>query len=129
MALADLIIIMNNGRIEQAGAPRDIFNAPASEFVARFIGGHNIIAEDGRKISVRSDRLQRRRAAATACRLVGRATSNIRAPPCSSALATEARQRDDGDRARAHLLTTGPSKPARRCMSTGTPPDIHELAA
>ena len=58
MALADLVIIMNNGRIEQAGAPRDIFNSPATEFVARFIGGHNIIAEDGRRISIRSDRLQ-----------------------------------------------------------------------
>jgi len=58
MALADLVIIMNNGRIEQAGAPRDIFNAPATEFVARFIGGHNIIPEDGRKLSIRSDRLQ-----------------------------------------------------------------------
>ncbi len=58
MALADLVIIMNNGRIEQAGTPRAIFNSPATEFVARFIGGHNIIAEDGRRISIRSDRLQ-----------------------------------------------------------------------
>ena len=57
MALADLVIIMNNGRIEQAGAPRDIFNAPATEFVARFIGGHNIIPGEGRTISIRSDRL------------------------------------------------------------------------
>ncbi|SHG64912.1 putative spermidine/putrescine transport system ATP-binding protein [Kaistia soli DSM 19436] len=58
MALADLVIIMNNGRIEQAGAPRDIFNSPATEFVARFIGGHNIMPDEGRKISIRSDRLQ-----------------------------------------------------------------------
>ncbi|MCX5497728.1 ABC transporter ATP-binding protein [Kaistia dalseonensis] len=57
MALADLIIIMNNGKIEQQGNPRDIFNAPATEFVARFIGGHNVMPIDGRKISVRSDRL------------------------------------------------------------------------
>ena len=58
MALADLIIIMNMGRIEQQGAPRDIFNAPATEFVARFIGGHNVIPEAGRKISVRADRIR-----------------------------------------------------------------------
>ena len=57
MALADLVIIMNAGRIEQAGDPRTIFNAPATEFVARFIGGHNVIPAEGRKISVRSDRL------------------------------------------------------------------------
>lgn len=59
MALADLIIIMNAGRIEQQGAPRDIFNAPATEFVARFIGGHNVMPEaDGRKVSVRADRVR-----------------------------------------------------------------------
>ncbi|MBN9020264.1 MAG: ABC transporter ATP-binding protein [Rhizobiales bacterium] len=59
MALADLIIIMNAGKIEQQGAPREIFNAPATEFVARFIGGHNIIPETGgRKVSVRADRVK-----------------------------------------------------------------------
>jgi putative spermidine/putrescine transport system ATP-binding protein len=58
MALADLIIIMNNGKIEQHGNPRDIFNAPATEFVARFIGGHNVMPFDGRKVTVRADRLQ-----------------------------------------------------------------------
>ncbi len=58
MALADLIIVMKDGRIEQAGAPRDIFNAPRTEFVARFIGGHNVLSLDGRPITVRADRLQ-----------------------------------------------------------------------
>lgn len=43
LALADSIIVMNEGRIEQAGTPFDIFQAPASAFVARFIGGHNIL--------------------------------------------------------------------------------------
>jgi putative spermidine/putrescine transport system ATP-binding protein len=56
MALADLIVVMNDGKIEQAGTPRDIFDAPRTEFVARFIGGHNIISLDGRKVSVRTDR-------------------------------------------------------------------------
>ncbi len=44
MALADLVVVMNQGRIEQAGTPREVFNAPATSFVARFIGGHNVIA-------------------------------------------------------------------------------------
>ena len=57
MALADLIVIMNNGKIEQAGTPREIFNAPATEFVARFIGGHNVLPIDGRTVSVRADRM------------------------------------------------------------------------
>jgi putative spermidine/putrescine transport system ATP-binding protein len=44
LALADLIVVMNDGRIEQAGHPREVFNAPATRFVARFIGGHNLLS-------------------------------------------------------------------------------------
>jgi putative spermidine/putrescine transport system ATP-binding protein len=58
MALADLIVVMNAGRIEQTGAPRDVFNAPKTAFVAQFIGGHNVIATDRGPIAVRADRLR-----------------------------------------------------------------------
>ena len=58
MALADLIVVMSDGKIEQRGAPREIFDAPATEFVARFMGGHNVVPIDGRKISVRTDRVR-----------------------------------------------------------------------
>jgi putative spermidine/putrescine transport system ATP-binding protein len=60
MALADLIVVMNGGRIEQTGSPRDVFNAPRTAFVARFMGGHNVIATDGGKIAVRADHLKLR---------------------------------------------------------------------
>jgi iron(III) transport system ATP-binding protein len=43
MSTADMIVVMNRGRIEQAGTPQDIYERPASEFVARFIGGTNIL--------------------------------------------------------------------------------------
>ena len=43
MALADLVVVMNHGKIEQAGTAREVFNKPASAFVARFIGGHNVL--------------------------------------------------------------------------------------
>jgi putative spermidine/putrescine transport system ATP-binding protein len=56
MALADLVVVMNNGRIEQMGTPREIFDAPRTEFVARFMGGHNVIDIDGRKVGLRADR-------------------------------------------------------------------------
>jgi len=56
MALADLVVVMNDGKIEQAGPPREIFDTPRTEFVARFMGGHNVITVDGRKVSVRADR-------------------------------------------------------------------------
>jgi putative spermidine/putrescine transport system ATP-binding protein len=57
MALADVVVLMNGGRIEQQGSPREVFNRPRTEFVARFIGGHNVIDGGGGKIAVRSDRL------------------------------------------------------------------------
>ncbi|MEJ1156767.1 ABC transporter ATP-binding protein [Prosthecomicrobium sp. N25] len=62
MALADLVVLMNHGRIEQQGSPRDIFNRPRTEFVARFIGGHNVVAVNGAKFAVRVDRLRLARA-------------------------------------------------------------------
>ncbi len=58
MALADLVVVMNHGRIEQSGAARDVFDRPRTEFVARFIGAHNVIDTPAGKVAVRSDRLQ-----------------------------------------------------------------------
>ena len=58
MALADQVVVMNQGRIEQSGSAREIFNAPRSEFVARFIGAHNIVATPAGAVAVRSDRLK-----------------------------------------------------------------------
>ena len=43
MTTADLIVVMNRGRIEQAGSPEEIYQRPRSEFVARFLGGTNIL--------------------------------------------------------------------------------------
>ena len=43
MTTADVIAVMNAGRIEQAGSPEDIYDRPRSEFVARFIGMSNVI--------------------------------------------------------------------------------------
>jgi iron(III) transport system ATP-binding protein len=43
MTTADLIAVMNAGKIEQAGSPEEIYERPKSEFVARFIGSSNII--------------------------------------------------------------------------------------
>jgi iron(III) transport system ATP-binding protein len=44
MTTADMIVVMNDGNIEQAGSPEDIYERPATEFVARFIGGTNILS-------------------------------------------------------------------------------------
>ena len=63
MALADQVVVMNSGRIEQDAAPHTLFNAPRSEFVARFIGGHNIIPSSRGPLAVRADRTRLSRAA------------------------------------------------------------------
>jgi ABC-type Fe3+/spermidine/putrescine transport system ATPase subunit len=51
MSIADRIVIMNNGNIEQIGTPKDIYEHPSSKFVASFIGNINFIPgeiEDGK---------------------------------------------------------------------------------
>jgi putative spermidine/putrescine transport system ATP-binding protein len=57
MALADIVVLMNGGRIEQQGSPREIFNHPQTEFTAKFIGGHNVISVGDKTFAVRNDRL------------------------------------------------------------------------
>ena len=46
MAMADLVIVMNGGRIEQAGRPVDLYAAPQTTFVANFMGRMNLIPVD-----------------------------------------------------------------------------------
>jgi putative spermidine/putrescine transport system ATP-binding protein len=58
MALADTMVVMNKGRIEQSGTPHEVFNQPASEFVARFMGGHNILDTPSGRIALRSDKIR-----------------------------------------------------------------------
>lgn len=66
LALADLVVVMNGGRVEQGAAPHEVFNRPSNEFVARFIGGHNIYKSDQGTIAVRADRVRLSKAASGA---------------------------------------------------------------
>jgi iron(III) transport system ATP-binding protein len=61
MTTADLIAVMNAGRIDQLGTPADIYDRPQSEFVARFIGASNVIkgtARDSNHIAFAGATLQ-----------------------------------------------------------------------
>ena len=69
MALADQVVVMNHGRIEQTGSAREVFNAPRSEFVARFMGAHNVIALPSGTVAVRADRLTLQRSASERSRV------------------------------------------------------------
>ena len=56
LALADLVVVMDHGVIVQSGSPREIFDTPATAFIARFMGGHNVIHQEGGAVAVRADR-------------------------------------------------------------------------
>jgi sulfate transport system ATP-binding protein len=43
MEISDQIAVMNHGRLEQVGAPRELYDEPASEFVMTFVGDANVI--------------------------------------------------------------------------------------
>lgn len=55
LALADEVVVMNNAVIEQSGPAREVWTAPRTEFVARFIGGHNVVTLPHGKAAVRAD--------------------------------------------------------------------------
>jgi putative spermidine/putrescine transport system ATP-binding protein len=55
MAMADRLVVMHEGRVQQTGTPEEVHGKPANPFVARFIGGSNIISgrlEAGHRLAV-----------------------------------------------------------------------------
>jgi iron(III) transport system ATP-binding protein len=50
LAVSDRVIVMSNAKIAQAGSPRDLYDAPASNFVADFIGDANLVDGELRRI-------------------------------------------------------------------------------
>jgi len=67
MAMSDRIVVFDGGRIQQVGAPLDIYRYPSSSFVARFVGDSNIPADRPGRWPGR-DRRHRRRARARPAR-------------------------------------------------------------
>ena len=58
LTMSDRLAVMNQGRIEQLGTPMDVYERPASEFVAGFIGVSNLLERDGRRITVRPEKVR-----------------------------------------------------------------------
>jgi putative spermidine/putrescine transport system ATP-binding protein len=58
LTMSDRIAVFNAGRIEQIGTPADVYERPATEFVAGFIGVSNVLERDGRKFTVRPEKIQ-----------------------------------------------------------------------
>jgi len=51
IAVADLVVVMNEGVIEQAASARDIYDHPRSSYVARFMGGQNVLEGTVKSVS------------------------------------------------------------------------------
>ena len=58
LAMSDRVVVMNAGRIEQIGAPREIYDTPATEWIAGFIGDTNFLQVNGGEVAVRPERLR-----------------------------------------------------------------------
>jgi putative spermidine/putrescine transport system ATP-binding protein len=58
LTMSDRIAVFNGGRVEQVGAPAEVYEHPASTFVAGFIGTSNVIARDGRAFTVRPEKIR-----------------------------------------------------------------------
>jgi putative spermidine/putrescine transport system ATP-binding protein len=57
LTMSDHLAVFNNGEIEQLGAPDEVYARPRSEFVAGFVGTSNIVERNGRRISIRPERI------------------------------------------------------------------------
>ena len=56
--MSDRLAVFNEGRIEQLGPPADVYERPATEFVAGFIGVSNVIERNGRRFTIRPEKIQ-----------------------------------------------------------------------
>jgi putative spermidine/putrescine transport system ATP-binding protein len=57
LTMSDRIAVFNDGRIEQIGPPAEVYEHPESEFIAGFVGVSNVIERDGRRYTVRPEKI------------------------------------------------------------------------
>jgi putative spermidine/putrescine transport system ATP-binding protein len=57
LTMSDRIAVFNAGRIEQVGLPADVYEHPQNEFIAGFVGVSNVIERDGRRYTVRPEKI------------------------------------------------------------------------
>jgi putative spermidine/putrescine transport system ATP-binding protein len=56
--MSDRIAVFNEGRIEQVGTPAEVYETPANPFVAGFVGVSNMLERDGRRFTVRPEKIR-----------------------------------------------------------------------
>ncbi len=58
LSMSDRVAVFNEGRVEQVGPPRDVYEHPATPFVAGFVGTANLIADGDGLVTVRPERIR-----------------------------------------------------------------------
>jgi putative spermidine/putrescine transport system ATP-binding protein len=58
LTMSDRIAVFSHGRIDQVGTPVEVYEHPTTEFVAGFVGVSNIIDRDGKRITVRPEKIR-----------------------------------------------------------------------
>ena len=57
LTMSDRIAVFNHGRIEQVASPADLYEHPETEFVAGFVGVSNLVDRDGRRFTIRPEKI------------------------------------------------------------------------
>jgi putative spermidine/putrescine transport system ATP-binding protein len=57
LTMSDRLAVFNEGRIEQVGSPADVYEHPGSEFVAGFVGVSNVLVREGRRFTIRPEKI------------------------------------------------------------------------
>ena len=78
MSIADRIVILNNGRVEQAGTPTEVYAKPQTQFVANFMGTNNVFNAEVRSDDVILDGISLGTPSAAMAGLTGRQNIAIR---------------------------------------------------
>jgi len=58
LTMSDRIAVFNAGRVEQIGSPAEVYERPASEVVAGFVGVSNVLERGGRRVTVRPEKIR-----------------------------------------------------------------------
>ncbi len=58
LTMSDRLVVLNQGKVEQLGTPVEVYEKPASEFVAGFIGVSNLLERDGRRFTIRPEKVR-----------------------------------------------------------------------
>ncbi|HEY3069644.1 MAG TPA: ABC transporter ATP-binding protein [Gaiellaceae bacterium] len=58
LTMSDRLAVFNQGRIEQLASPAEVYERPATEFVAGFVGVSNLLERDGRRFTVRPEKIR-----------------------------------------------------------------------